>query len=253
VSAGGVVVLSTATGERLDVLTGPGEARGVVGPHTGASLRSMWLLELEPASSTIALRHPGEAVYYVVSGGGRAHADSGEPLELDPGSMVHVEPGAGYGFEAGPNGIELVGGPAPPDPELGAAARALPDGGRVRLFHRDRPSRRVPMISSDARLVVFPGVGAETANMNYVRLEPGEENQPHAHAESEDTIVILSGRGSVDDLTNGATLEFEAGDVIHVPMGIEHRVKADRGSGVESVGGPCPADRAMLAAAREAG
>src|SRR6185295_12186256 len=100
-----------------------------------------------------------------------------------------------------------------------------------RLFHRDRPSKRVPMISSDARLVVWIGVGARTANMNYVRLVPGEENVPHAHAESEDTILILSGRGSVDDLTNGSTLPFEAGQVIHVPVGLEHRVKADRGSG----------------------
>jgi quercetin dioxygenase-like cupin family protein len=108
------------------------------------------------------------------------------------------------------------------------------------------------MIASDARLVVWPGVGAETANMNYVRLEPGEENQPHSHAESEDTIVILSGRGSIDDLTNGVTYEFEAGDVIHVPAGLRHAVKADRGSGVESAGGPCPPDRAMLKAASPA-
>ena len=103
-----------------------------------------------------------------------------------------------------------------------------------------------------ARLVVWPGIGAHTANMNYVRLAPGEENVPHSHAESEDTIVILSGRGTVDDLTNGAALSFEAGDMIHVPVGLEHRVKADRGEAVESVGGPCPPDTAMLALSEEA-
>jgi quercetin dioxygenase-like cupin family protein len=108
------------------------------------------------------------------------------------------------------------------------------------------------MISSDARLVVWPGVGAQTANMNYVRLAPGEENVPHSHALSEDTIVILSGHGTVDDLSNGVALSFKAGDVIHVPPGLEHRVKADRGEAVESVGGPCPPDPAILALSEQA-
>jgi quercetin dioxygenase-like cupin family protein len=146
----------------------------------------------------------------------------------------------------------VVGGPSPPDPALGSAEEELADsGGEVRLFHRDRPSRRLPVISSDARHVVWPGVGAFTANMNYVWLDPGEANQPHSHPVSEDTIVILSGCGSVDDLTNGDTHEFQAGDVIHVPVGLEHRVKADRGEGVVSVGGPCPPDTAMLAVAED--
>jgi quercetin dioxygenase-like cupin family protein len=112
------------------------------------------------------------------------------------------------------------------------------------------------MISSDARLVVFPGVGAESANMNYVRLEPGEENVPHVHPESEDTIFILAGKGTVCDHDSGVVQEFEAGDVIHVPIGRKHAVRADRGAEVVSVGGPCPPDRGMLeraAAAAKAG
>ena len=36
------------------------------------------------------------------------------------------------------------------------------------------------------------------------------------------------------------------GQVIHVPVGVRHAVAADRGSPVVSVGGPCPADLAML-------
>ena len=63
-----------------------------------------------------------------------------------------------------------------------------------------------------------------------VDAQPGSFENNDSYYESEDTIVILSGRGSVDDLTHGVTLEFEAGDVIHVPVGIEHRVKADRAS-----------------------
>lgn len=119
----------------------------------------------------------------------------------------------------------------------------------IRVFHRDEPSAHLPMIARDARLVVWPGVGAMSANMNYVLMEPGEANVPHAHADSEDTIAILSGRGTIDDLTHGVSHPFEAGQVVHVPAGIRHRVRADRGVAVESVGGPCPADLAGLRAA----
>jgi quercetin dioxygenase-like cupin family protein len=118
----------------------------------------------------------------------------------------------------------------------------------VRVFHRDRPGERMPMIASDARLVVWAGVGAQTANMNYVRMQPGEENVPHTHRTSEDTIFILSGRGTIADLANGTELEFEAGQVIHVPAGLEHQVRGDRGAEIVSVGGPCPADMDLLRA-----
>jgi quercetin dioxygenase-like cupin family protein len=95
-------------------------------------------------------------------------------------------------------------------------------------------------------MIVWPGNGAWTATMNYVRMQPGEENSPHTHAESEDTIVILEGRGSIDDLAHGETHEFRAGDVIHVPAGVRHAVRANRGENVVSVGGPCPADLLFL-------
>jgi quercetin dioxygenase-like cupin family protein len=119
----------------------------------------------------------------------------------------------------------------------------------IRVFHRDEAEVRLPMIARDARLVVWPGVGAWTANMNYVRMLPGEANAPHSHPVSEDTIVILSGEGTIEDLTHGISHPFRAGQVVHVPAGIEHRVSADRGTAVESVGGPCPADVAGLRAA----
>jgi len=116
----------------------------------------------------------------------------------------------------------------------------------IRVFHRDRPSRLLPLISSDARLVVWRGVGAELANMNYVTMQPGESNTPHAHPDSEDTIFILEGEGSIDDLTHHVRLAFLAGDVIHVPAGVRHAVHADRGTRVVSFGGPCPPDLALL-------
>jgi quercetin dioxygenase-like cupin family protein len=106
-------------------------------------------------------------------------------------------------------------------------------------------TEEVPGVRSVA-LGIWLGVGARDANMNYVSMQPGEENVPHDHPDSEDTIYIVSGRGTVEDLTHGFSLEFEAGQAIQVPPGIQHRVKADRGTPVVSVGGPCPADERML-------
>lgn len=118
----------------------------------------------------------------------------------------------------------------------------------IRVFHRDSPTLRLPLISKDARFIVWPGVGAWNANMNYVRLEPGEANVPHIHTLSEDTIFILEGQGTIVDFTNDVKLPFHAGCVVHVPVGVKHAVFADRDSQIVSVGGPAPADVPLLKA-----
>ena len=112
----------------------------------------------------------------------------------------------------------------------------------IRVHHKDEASVLLPMIARDARLVVWPGVGAITANLNYVMMEPGEENVPHRHPTSEDTIVVFAGEGTIANLDAGTTHRFGGGQVVHVPVGVRHQVRADRGSSIESVGGPCPAD-----------
>lgn len=118
----------------------------------------------------------------------------------------------------------------------------------IRLFDRENPSLRLPLISKDARFVIWPGVGAWEANLNFVKLEPGEANVPHIHTLSEDTIFILEGEGTIFDYTNDISLPFHAGCIVHVPVGVKHAVKADRGVGIVSVGGPAPADVPLLKA-----
>lgn len=116
----------------------------------------------------------------------------------------------------------------------------------VRIFHKDKPDLMMPMIAQDARLIVWPGSGSHTANMNYVDMQAGEKNVPHAHSDSEDTIFVLDGEGTVEDLTNGLRLNVSKGQVVHIPAGIVHSVTADKGARIESVGGPAPADLEML-------
>ncbi|MCY3651691.1 MAG: cupin domain-containing protein [bacterium] len=241
-----------------------GRAWVVVWPGLGARLRSIHHISLEPSGKTVELEHPNEAVYYTMSGGAEAWDGSFDRrMDLPSGAMAHVGPDTRYGFTAGSEGAEIIGGPCPSDDRLYAHLEyerpagpepENPGGGRlaargVRVFYRNQPTAIVPMIAKDARLIVWAGVGAYTANMNYVDMQAGERNKDHVHVESEDTIYILDGQGSIEDLTNGTRLEFEAGDVVHVPVGVWHAVSGDRDDHVESVGGPCPADWNMLAAA----
>ncbi|MGH2983871.1 MAG: cupin domain-containing protein [Solirubrobacterales bacterium] len=92
----------------------------------GAELRSLHRIELKPGGETVELRHPAEAVYYVVRGGGEvADRSEGSQMQLIDGAMAHVEAGTPYVLRAGDAGMELVGGPAPADPALyGAGAAA---------------------------------------------------------------------------------------------------------------------------------
>lgn len=225
-----------------------GTLREIVGPDVDAKCRGLYALDLGPDAATVPLKHPGEAVYYVASGAATIveHlADRQERHSLVEGSMVHVRPNSSYVLES-TSGARLLGGPSPHDPGLGTP----PDGPSaepgVRTYHRDQPGLMVPFISNDARLVVWLGEGAVTANMNYVVLEPGERNKEHVHAVSEDTIHILEGHGTAENVTSGEKFTFGPGDTIHIEIGFWHAVAADLGERVVSVGGPCPADVNML-------
>jgi quercetin dioxygenase-like cupin family protein len=232
-------------GTPIDLVEEGGGAVALAWPGTGSYFRSMHRIELEPGGRTRTLRHPDEAVYFVWSGEGAVGV---QPLKAH--DMVYVPRRTTYAFSAA-SAMSLVGGPCPPDPALYGEAPVEHEGppeGPVRVFEADREGEPLPVIGKQVRLVVWPGVGADVATMNLAILEPGEENQPHAHAESDDTIAILDGRGSIDDLTNGVTHEFGAGDVVFVRSGIVHKVKADRGVPIVSAGGPCPPDYGMLRA-----
>jgi len=255
-SSPGVRVISPHEwGDDLGLITG-GVWREIVGARIGAACRSLYHLRLAAGAASVPLVHDGEAVYYVIDGAATfseiVEGSERASHELPEGGMAHVRPTTRYRIRT-PSGATLVGGPSPVDTALGdeRAASAVestsPDGG-INTYHRDRPGLLVPFISADARLVVWLGEGAVTANMNYVVLQPGERNREHVHAFSEDTIHVLEGHGTAENVTTGDRLPFGPGDTIHIEIGFWHAVAADRGERVVSVGGPCPADTDMLRA-----
>jgi mannose-6-phosphate isomerase-like protein (cupin superfamily) len=120
-----VRVLDADVGPELPIIDGDGRAHAIVWPGIGAQMRSMHRISLTDGAATTELRHPGEAVYYVIEGTGVAadpSTDESQPLET--GSMVHIEPETSYVIRAGTGGLQLVGGPSPPDPALYADAEA---------------------------------------------------------------------------------------------------------------------------------
>jgi mannose-6-phosphate isomerase-like protein (cupin superfamily) len=117
---GEVRVLRAADhGPMLPIIEGEGSARPIVWPGSGAACRTMHRIELAGGSRTIALKHAMEAAYYVIRGDGVVRdPDEGSSEPLVEGSMIFVEPGTAYAFEAGGAGILLLGGPCPADPAL---------------------------------------------------------------------------------------------------------------------------------------
>jgi quercetin dioxygenase-like cupin family protein len=114
-----IQVVAMQDGPALAIVEGEGTAHAVIWPGIGAQLRSIHRIELARGASTIRLRHPSEAVYYVIEGSGETvDVDAAETKALRPGSMVHVDPGTTYVLSAGEQGLSLVGGPSPPDPAL---------------------------------------------------------------------------------------------------------------------------------------
>lgn len=114
-----IQVIPTDSGPNLDIVEGGGSARAVIWPGMGARLRSIHVIELESGARTLPFRHPAEAVYYVTAGSGQAlDADAQESQPLRSGAMVHVDGGTSYVLSAGPEGMSLVGGPAPADPAV---------------------------------------------------------------------------------------------------------------------------------------
>ena len=99
----------------VPILDGPGEARAVIWPGSGAQQRSLHRIVLEAGTATIRLQHPMEAAYYVVRGSGVVTDDEGTEQGLLEGSMIHVNDGSAYRIRASVEGMEVIGGPCPAD------------------------------------------------------------------------------------------------------------------------------------------
>jgi quercetin dioxygenase-like cupin family protein len=120
-----VKILSVDGSPELPLIDGAGSARAVVWSGTGARLRAMHLIDLEPGAATVPQTHEGEAVYAILDGDGAVHDDAERTAQpVETGSMVHIDGATPYRLVAGDAGLRLVGGPAPIDAALYAGLAA---------------------------------------------------------------------------------------------------------------------------------
>jgi quercetin dioxygenase-like cupin family protein len=114
-----IQVLALEAGPSLPIIADEGAAHAVVWPGMGAQLRSLHRIDLGHGGRTIELRHPAEAVYYVMEGEGEAvDLDADQKQALRKGAMFHIDPETTYVLRASAAGMSLVGGPSPADPAL---------------------------------------------------------------------------------------------------------------------------------------
>ena len=113
------VISDDADSVSLPMVEAAGSARALVWPGTGAHMRSMNRISLQPGGRTIPLRHPMEAVYYVISGAAEVlDLETNRRHRITAGGMFLVDPGTGYRIETQTDITEIVGGPCPADPRL---------------------------------------------------------------------------------------------------------------------------------------
>jgi mannose-6-phosphate isomerase-like protein (cupin superfamily) len=115
-----VRVIDSAVGcPEIPIVEGEGNAKVVLSPHNGSTFRSFQLVSLKQNARTIGLKHASNCVYYVIEGAGAiVDTVAGARLDLAEGGMVHIDAGDVYRIEAGTEGIEVIGGPCPPDESL---------------------------------------------------------------------------------------------------------------------------------------
>ena len=108
-----------ADSPELPIVDGAGSAHAIVWPGVGAEIRSIHRISLGSGARTTEMSHPMEAVYYIIEGSGSVGDPSASTNDaLVEGSMIFVEPNTAYVISAGDGGIEIMGGPCPPDPAL---------------------------------------------------------------------------------------------------------------------------------------
>lgn len=119
-----IVVRPEEWGAEVPVVEG-GSCLPIIWPGMGAVERSLHQFRLPAGASTVDLRHPVEAVYYVVEGEVEVtDLDEGSTTTLGLGAMFHVEPDTGYRFASAGGDCVVLGGPCPADPVLYAGMTA---------------------------------------------------------------------------------------------------------------------------------
>src|SRR5689334_18506896 len=88
--------------------------------------------------------------------------------------------------------------------------------------------RDVPQIPRPGRMVqpfVTGDEGARHLVAGVVTFPPGSDSIPHAHADHEEILFVVSGTGKL--ICDGEPVPLEPGSYVFIPPGVEHLVRND--------------------------
>ena len=120
---------------------------------------------------------------------------------------------------------------------------ALSDTVRVLSSGPQCPGLALVEGAGAAHAIVWPGVGAKLRSMHRITLGSRSRTVGQSHS-MEAVYYVIAGSGSVAAPSCGAGQPLVVGSMVHVEPGTAYQFKADA-SGLELVGGPCPADPAL--------
>lgn len=66
---------------------------------------------------------------------------------------------------------------------------------------------------------------SDALTVGRVTIDPGAENPEHLHPNCDETLYLLEGR--LDHWIGSDSVELEAGDCLHIPLGEPHRAAND--------------------------
>jgi quercetin dioxygenase-like cupin family protein len=109
-------------------------------------------------------------------------------------------------------------------------------------------SQEIPIVDGigNAKVVVWPGTGARHRTFQVINLGENSKTVQLCHPESDAAYYVLKGQGSVFDVGTGEAQELGEGGMVHIDAKDRYQFVASA-SGMELLGGPCPADISLYA------
>ncbi len=99
-----------------------------------------------------------------------------------------------------------------------------------------------------AKAVIWPGNGARYRTFQIINLGAGSSTRSLDH-KTDSVYYVMRGAGTVEDVNARTDTEIVEGSMIHIDAGDRYRIKA-HATGLELLGGPCPADERWYSAAQ---
>jgi mannose-6-phosphate isomerase-like protein (cupin superfamily) len=109
-------------------------------------------------------------------------------------------------------------------------------------------SQEIPIVDGvgNAKVVIWPGMGARYRTFQVINLGENSRTIQLCHPESDAAYFVLKGQGMVLDVSTGQSQELGEGGMVHIDARDHYQFVAGV-SGMELLGGPCPADASLYA------